>query len=297
MATAKNNPKPADDAKALVAQLPRVVNTVVADNKLTNDAFNIYDDVDVEALQTEAINAHNQSGKLKRKESHLQIANILARYKKGLLLGDANPEKLYTESKLNVTCLKAIARVVYDIPEKDEEGKKISLPRAYEAVIRQVANVIYYAITNRAPLTWNAELGSLMVPAWLVITDDTTNELIESDPTLRASGAFSKPVPLDGKASRTLETVRTQCPDPSRAKKGANDRTKQQKVEDAVKATFDKYGLAKSLSALVEKLSLVKGKEKYSDDIVEHVAILVEHVRLRNGDDALAKAADSLTKK
>lgn len=273
----------------------------VATNVLLNDAFAIYKDVDVNTLQEAAIEQSRAADSSSRKETQMQLANILARYAQDRLIGDACPTKLYTVQSdgthsFNVGACKLITRTVYDCPEKDEDGKKQPLPQHLLARIRRIAPAVFYCVTTRTALVWNDKRKALAVPRWMTVADAAIEEAVWSTPEARTG--LQDTVYLDGKQGRTLDSIvkrieKLQRPQ-TRGTNNAEVLSNAEKQESALKASMNNHGLEKTLELLAELFT--KAPEKpFSDPIVELLAVCCEHVNARNGAGALGKAVADMS--
>lgn len=296
ISTTPEDRKPVDNEAQPIEQPTKpIVDVNVADSKLTNDAFSVYDAVDVDSLQDAAIDAFRTGEKSSRREGQMQIANILARYHQDKFRGDALPTKLYKDDgKLNVVCVQLIARLIYAVPEKTMDGAKNPLPRNLEMRVRNIAPIIWYAIQERIPLVWNDDEDALMVPTWYATTDSTMVEAFDKSPETRIP--FNKPVALDGREGRTVAALLKRTIDPSKvaSKRAANSDTRSnaQKHDDAFKAAVGNSGLAKTLALVADMMT--KGEKAFADEVVELVGLCAEHVIARNGPAALGKAISGL---
>lgn len=273
-------------------------NPEIADAKLKNDAFTVYDDVDVDALTEAAVSAYKEGERSSRREGQMQIANILARYHQDKFAGDANPVNLYKNNKLQVGTVQLIARIIYSVPEKSMDGKKNPLPRNLEMRVRNIAPVIFYAIQERIPLVWCDKEDALLVPTWLATSDASMIEAFKHNPESRA--LFSKPVALDGREGRSLATILKRCPDPAKEEahrqrqSGQGATSQEEKTKQALRVGINNAGLARSLVVITDMMSKHAHKP-FSDEIVELLAVCVEHVKTRNGSDAMGAAIKAVS--
>lgn len=265
-------------------------NVNIAESKLgSNDPFSAYADVDTDKLQDAAIKALHEQSEQGRREGQLQTANILARYAQDKLAGDANPANLYIteqgETKLNPTCLQAITRSIYGFKEGDKFDRK------YEARVRVIAPLVHFAITQRIPLLWNERKRALMVPTWMLTTTKEQLQECILNPAEREGRTGLDA--LTGAAGYTIAALTKRLPNPAAKPKGADDKSAQSDDETSARNALKKIGLARVLALVVESLAAADNKP-FADDIVEHVQVACEHVAMRNGKDALGKAAASL---
>lgn len=276
--------------------------TNVAANKADNDAFAVYNDVDVNALQDEAIKQSVAADASSRKETQMQVANILARYQQNKLIMDSNPEKLYTVDKhgthtFQVATAKIITRIVYDCPEKDTDGNKQVLPQYLLARIRRISPLVFFAIQQRIPLVWCAKRKALAVPRWMTVSDDALLEPFWKTPEKRTG--YNDPVYLDGKQGRTLDSIvkrveKHQKPEP--VERGTNSTPQHtDSLTLKIRGAIASVGLEKSLEAIADVFTRCDHDKPFSDAIVELVATCCEHINVRNGKDALGKAVAELS--
>lgn len=272
----------------------------VADAKLQNDVFAVYDSVDIDQLTDAAITAYKEGERNSRREGQMQIANILARYAQDKFEGDANPSKLYKrvgeDMKLQVATVQLIARHIYMVPEKTMDGKKNPLPRELEMRVRRIAPIVFYAIQERVPLMWSDDDDALMLPAWLAVTDSTMVKVFDESKDARMTA--SKPVALDGREGRTLANLMRRVGDPAQKKRNSNSGAVNggDKTQQALQNAVGNAGLARTLTYLADQFA-IKADKPFSDEIVELLAVCCEHVKARNGSDAMGKAFRSLAGK
>lgn len=274
----------------------------VAANKLDNDPFAVYNDVDVTALQDEAIKQSQTGEAASRKETQMQLANILARYTQGKLIADAMPTKLYTvlpsgEHVFCVGCAKIIARIIYDCPEKDEDGNKQPLPQHLLARVRRIAPLVFYSISNRIPLVWSDKRKALAVPRWMTVSDEALSPGFWNEPEKRTG--FQDDVYLDGKQGRTLDSIikrveKTQKP----VSRGTNSNSASSPAEEQerkLRSSMSNHGLEKTLELVADMFTKAPSDKPLSDVIIELLAVCCEHVNVRNGSKALGKAVAELS--
>jgi hypothetical protein len=276
---------------------------IAATKLATNDAFSVYADVDVDALQEAAIDAGKVGEAASRKETQMQVANILARYAQDKFLGDSNPVKLYTvqtdgSHSFKVDTAKLIARMIYEVPEKTLDGKKNPLPQYLLARVRRIAPLVFYAIQERVPLVWSDEHKALMVPTWMLVSDPSLVPGFWDPETAAAMRmVYNKAQPVDGKEGRTLDAIikrveATQQP----KKKGTNsDQTSSpaQQQEQKLRAAMGNHGLKKTLELLADMFT--KAPEKpFDEEVLDLLAVCCEHVNSRNGEGAMGKAVAEL---
>lgn len=285
--------------RLLASKATREANLVAA-NKLKNDAFACYANVNVDELQSAAIEAAKTGEAASRKETQMQIANILARYAQDKLLGAANPVNLYTVRagvhSFQVDCAKAITRIIYEVPEKTLDGKKNPLPQHLLARVRRIAPIVFFAITSRTPLIWDDENKVLLVPTWLAVSDPNMAKPFWEDENTRSG--FNKPTPLDGKEGRTLDSVakRIEANAVKGPVKGTNSAPSNEDVSmNKVRAAIAAAGVEKTLEALSDVFTKSPSDKPFSDAIVELLAVCCEHVNVRNGAEALGKAVAEMS--
>lgn len=278
--------------------------TNVADNVLYNDAFAVYAEIDVAALQEAAIQQSKASDSAGRKETQMQVANILARYAQDRLIADASPSKLYTVElhngahNFNVGTAKLITRTVYDVPEKDEDGKKVPLPQHLLARIRRISPLVFYCVQHRIALIWCDKRKALGIPRWMAIADEALSEAFWNTPERRTG--YQDLVYLDGKVGRTLDSVVKRV---EKSQKPVNRGTNSEQAETeitrksaALKTSMSNNGLEKTLELLSEMFASAPEKP-FSDPIVELLALCCEHINARNGVEALGKAVADMSPK
>lgn len=105
---------------------------------------------------------------------------------------------------------KALAKKVYNIPGE------LKVERRYEKAIRDVANIVMFAIEKRIALKFDEDADALMVPNVLVTTSkDIRKDLLTgkfSYEDALSTPALSALVPLDGENSKNLATLRKNIP-------------------------------------------------------------------------------------